>query len=166
MDQPAKHLARFSEINEFNADSLSHGKPTFKQKYLCGWRFGVLSGTVLATIVLILNIVFVIQFRSISGRDYVHPQNTIFEGSCDKAKELNIGLHLVINTLSTVLLGASNYGMQCLASPTRPELDAAHFKRLWLDIGVPSIRNITRIGRKRLLLWLLLASSSLPMHLF
>lgn len=65
-----------------------------------------------------------------------------------------------------MLLGASNYTMQVLCAPTRAEVDQAHAKGDWLDIGVPSFRNIMgRISKKRVVLWWLLALSSIPVHL-
>ena len=79
---------------------------------------------------------------------------------------LNFWLHMVINILSTSLLGASNYSMQCLSAPTRRDIDKAHSKRTWLDIGIPSYRNLAGISRLRLGLWCLLALSSIPLHLF
>lgn len=75
------------------------------------------------------------------------------------------GAHLVINILSTLLLGACNYSMQCLSSPTRAEIDKAHNKGVWLDIGVPSVRNLRRLSTARVTLWWLLAISSIPLHL-
>lgn len=62
-------------------------------------------------------------------------------------------------------MGASNYNMQCLNSPNREEVDAAHTKGEWLDIGVLSLRNYMYMGRRKVWLWLLLAFSSLPLHL-
>lgn len=90
---------------------------------------------------------------------------TIQEGSCRITKDLSLWLHLVINILSTLLLGASNYCMQCLASPTREEVDIAHGQQIWLDIGVPSVRNLRRIAPYRFVLWCLLAASTIPLHL-
>lgn len=77
---------------------------------------------------------------------------------------MSLWLHLAINVLSTVLLGASNYCMQCLSSPTRGDVDKAHSKGVWLDIGVPSVRNLRRISGRRFALWCLLAVSSIPLH--
>lgn len=89
---------------------------------------------------------------------------TVQKGSCSRTKSLDLWLHLVINILGTLLLGASNYTMQCLSSPTRGEIDKAHLRQAPLDIGVPSLGNLRRISRTRLLLWWLLALSSLPLH--
>ena len=55
--------------------------------------------------------------------------------------------------------------MQCLASPTREEVDKAHGKRIWLDIGVPSVRNLRQISSRRIILWWFLALSGVPLHL-
>ena len=55
--------------------------------------------------------------------------------------------------------------MQCLSSPTRNEIDKAHSQGIWLDIGVPSFRNLRRLSTIRTVLWWLLAISSVPLHL-
>lgn len=80
-------------------------------------------------------------------------------------KEASRWLHLMVNILSTALLAASNYCMHCLSAPTRQDIDEAHSKRRWLDIGVPSIRNLRSISKARVFLWSLLAISSIPLHL-
>ena len=90
---------------------------------------------------------------------------TLLDGSCQTTRNLNLWLHLAINVLSTLLLGASNYCMQCLASPTREEIDKAHEQQVWLDIGIPSVRNLSRIAPSRRVLWCLLAASTVPLHL-
>lgn len=79
-------------------------------------------------------------------------------------KRLDLWLHLAINLLSTLLLGASNYTMQCLSAPTRDEINKAHQQRISLDIGIPSIRNLRRISWNRIVLWWLLALSSVSLH--
>ena len=90
---------------------------------------------------------------------------TIYQGHCDKVKKLNLWLHLLINVLSTVLLGTSNYCMQLLMAPTPREVIDAHKEKMWLDIGIPSIRNLRRIERKRITTWCLLGLSSGFLHL-
>lgn len=92
-------------------------------------------------------------------------QPILRQGSCSDMRYLNTGLHLLINTLSSVLLAASNYGMQCLSAPTRADVDKAHFEGKWVDIGVPSVHNLRRLPATRVVLWVLLMVSSLPLHL-
>ncbi|KAG0646007.1 hypothetical protein D0Z07_7768 [Hyphodiscus hymeniophilus] len=55
--------------------------------------------------------------------------------------------------------------MQVISSPTRKEVDVAHQKGRWLDIGVPSTRNLREISWLRIAMWSVLALSSIPLHL-
>lgn len=88
----------------------------------------------------------------------------IFRGDCQEASRLNSSIHVLINLLSSLLLSASNLCMQLLAAPTRKEVDQAHQKFVWLDIGIPSLRNVRHIAKKRQAVWWILALSSLPLH--
>ena len=92
-------------------------------------------------------------------------RRSIFQGDCGQARRLDTYIHLGINLLGTILFASSNYAMQCLSAPTRMEVDVAHTERKWLDIGVLSFRNLARIGPGRVLVWILLVISSLPLHL-
>ncbi|KAK7715451.1 hypothetical protein SLS57_006838 [Botryosphaeria dothidea] len=72
--------------------------------------------------VMLLNIV--ITTWVMTRREYheVDGWMVMFQGDCESAKETSRWLHFLINALSTVLLGSSNYCMQVLSSPTRNEL--------------------------------------------
>lgn len=50
-------------------------------------------------------------------------------------------------------------------SPTRNEVDAAHSKQKWLNIGTPSIRNLFLVSKSKTLLWLVLGLTSFPLHM-
>lgn len=89
----------------------------------------------------------------------------IYNGNCDTVKQLDQWIHLLINLLSTGLLSASNYCMQLQAAPTRADIDKAHRSNTWLDVGVPSLRNLRYISWWRKSTWGLLALSSVPLHL-
>ena len=128
-----------------------------------GWRVGVAVCASTATLVLIINISLTIWASAKIGLS--DGLATIQDGSCQKTQNLSLWLHLAINALSTALLAASNYCMQCLSSPTREEIDQAHSHNKWLDIGVPSVRNLRNIARRRIVLWWLLAFSGIPLHL-
>ncbi|CAO1603804.1 hypothetical protein XANCAGTX0491_007383 [Xanthoria calcicola] len=91
---------------------------------------------------------------------------TIYRGKCSKAQQLSSRLHIVINILSIILLSISNVCMQLLAAPTRQEIDEAHGKFIWLDIGVPSFRNLWHINIKRRVILIFLAVTSIPLHFF
>lgn len=85
--------------------------------------------------------------------------------SCSRVKLANTLIHLAINVLSSVLLAGSNFSMQCLMGPTRAMVDGAHAKGSWLEIGVPSLRNFHNLVRRDKVVWVMLAVSSLPLHL-
>ena len=133
------------------------------RKRTTGWRFGAISCASSASVVFLINLSAAIWAAVTVG---IHQgKGVLFNGSCTKIRPLNVGVHLLINILSTVLLSGSNYCMQCLSAPTRKEIDEAHKRRIWLDIGVPSIRNLRRISGRRAFLWWILGLSSLPLHL-
>lgn len=128
-----------------------------------GYHFGVTCCAVVAAVVLVMNAIFTIwAVISCGAQDGL---GTLHDGSCKRITTLTFWAHLAINVLSTLLLGASNYSMQCLSSPTRNEIDKAHGKGVWLDIGVPSVRNLRWLSTTRIILWWLLAVSSVPLHL-
>jgi hypothetical protein len=89
---------------------------------------------------------------------------TILHEDCTLVARYDTALHVLINVLSTLLLGASNLSLQLVVAPTREEVEAAHAKGTWLDIGVPSFRNLRHISRKSLFIWICLVLSSVPIH--
>jgi hypothetical protein len=90
---------------------------------------------------------------------------TIAKGDMKRITTISTAYHVLINILSTILLTSSNYAMQILCAPTRQEVDRAHARGQWLEIGIMSIRNLRHIDRRRAVLWVLLAISSAPLHL-
>ena len=91
--------------------------------------------------------------------------STMYRGDCRTVKTLNLWLHLAINALSTLLLGSSNYCMQLLVAPTPSEVQRAHERSKWLDIGIPSFRNLWWIARRSWIVWSCLWLSSAFLHL-
>lgn len=116
----------------------------------------------MVTLVLLINVIvtigIVVHFGAEKGL------STLYQGNCNHVSQINFGIHLAINVLGTLLLAASNYCMQVLSAPTRREVDRAHAQRKWLDIGLSSFRNLGKIRRWRLWLWILLLVASLPLH--
>lgn len=129
---------------------------------LQGWRVSILLCTLTAFFTFLVNLALTIRASSKGLEGGIA---TIQSGDCNTIKRLDLWLHLGINLLSTMLLGASNYTMQCLSSPTRDEIDKAHRQRIIVDIGIPSIRNLKRVSWKKIVLWWLIALSSIPLHL-
>lgn len=125
-----------------------------------GWRGGVLASLISVGSVLLVNLIFTIWAAAKSGSGI--NIGIIWEADCSTIKTANMWIHILVNLLGTVLLGSSNYTMQCLASPTRTEIDAAHSMGNFLDIGIPSFRNIK--GWKKTILFALLVASTIPLH--
>lgn len=112
---------------------------------LQGYRFGILFCAISSGAILLINLsVLIWASRRYAPSDGI---GTIQNGNCSDARNMSTWLHLGINVLGTLLLGCSNYTMQCLSAPTRDEIDRAHAKGSWLDIGISSIRNLRRIAR-------------------
>jgi hypothetical protein len=126
---------------------------------------GVLLGCYMSFVVLCCNIAIIVVGANRGSSSDAKGIYTIYQGDDVSIWRLNTALHVLINALSTVLLSASNYTMQVLSSPTRVEVDAAHAKGSWLDIGILSPRSLRGIAKKRAILWLTLAASSVPLHL-
>ncbi|KAJ8111878.1 hypothetical protein OPT61_g5625 [Boeremia exigua] len=154
------------QLEPFLAHNAQHtpqavGERKRRQK----WQTSLYLFAVLGFTVLCINIGFLLwALRANGTTDGV---GILYEASCDATKRANIGIHLLINILSSAVLGASNYCMQCLSAPTRPEVDKAHRKGSWLDVGIPSLGNVVSscFGTRKKLCWWLLGLSSLPLHL-
>ncbi|KIX09181.1 uncharacterized protein Z518_00260 [Rhinocladiella mackenziei CBS 650.93] len=129
---------------------------------LYGWRSGALGAAGIAVVSLLINVVGLAWLGSHKADSGLVE---VFNGDCEKVERLDIWIHLAINAISTLLLGGSNYCMQCLSAPTRPEINRAHVNGRFLDIGVPSVRNLLSIPTYKTLLWLTLGLSSVPLHL-
>jgi hypothetical protein len=114
-------------------------------------------------------IIFLINLTAIlwGYRSTNSSRGVFYEGDCTRVERVNSALHALINILSTILLAGSNYCMQILSAPTREDIDRSHSHASpkWLHIGVPSVRNLAHVGRRRAVLWCLLGVSSLPQHL-
>lgn len=145
------------------ASLLDSDAPTTLKRFQ-GWRFGVLMCTVSTCLVLLLNVCLSIGVlgRLGWGRD---GQPILQEGQCNNVSKLSTIVHIFINAMSTALLSASGYCMQCLSAPTRQDLELAHQSQSWLDIGVLSPRNIRSVSSNRRRCWIILGLSTIPLHL-
>lgn len=152
-------------LNQIGRQTSWRKLQQWHRSQLSGWRSGVALSATAALIVMIVNIIFLDLAMRNSTPLIENGIGTLYDGSCSKVKNLGTWLHLAINILGTALLSASNYTQQCLVAPTRGEIDKTHAKGEWMDIGIPSLRNLRRISTRRLVLWLILGLSSVPLHL-
>lgn len=129
-----------------------------------GWKFSLRAGVIVSAAVFLINLAATIPGFTMPGR-FDQGTAILREGACSKVRWTNITVHLYMNIASTILLSAANYAMQCLSAPTRSDVDKAHKKHVWLDIGVPSFRNVPYIRKRNIVLWTCLAATSLVHHL-
>ncbi len=92
-------------------------------------------------------------------------KGTVFTGNCSTVDAANTALHLGLNILSTLFLGAGNFCLQLLMAPSLSETRDAHRRGHSLDIGVPSVRNLWYIDYKRKIIWVALGFVSSILHL-
>ncbi|KAL4908768.1 hypothetical protein BDW74DRAFT_187317 [Aspergillus multicolor] len=91
---------------------------------------------------------------------------TFSVGNCTTTTRLNSALHVALNILASLFLGAGNYCMQILVAPSRAELNKAHSKGKTLEIGVPSLKNLLSIGRIRVAGWVCIGVLATILHIF
>ncbi|CEL10186.1 hypothetical protein ASPCAL13310 [Aspergillus calidoustus] len=154
---PAQQVEESERENEASDDKQPHW---IRGVHICA----ALSSSVLL-VNLILLIIAIVLSRRIDDNAGLSSGDVIYDGSCSISKRWDTALHLLINVLSTTIIAASNYTMQTLVAPSREEVDRAHGKGQWLDIGTPSTRNLFVVGSYRVWLWVVLLVTATPFHL-
>ncbi|GAP84526.1 hypothetical protein SAMD00023353_1100470 [Rosellinia necatrix] len=114
------------------------------RRHFTGWRGGVVYNTLLTFLILVVGIISLILV--VTRTKVFSGQLAIYTGNCAEATRINIGIHVVINVFTVVLLAGANYTFQVLTSPTRSEITEAHDRKRWLDIGVSSLRNLAHVS--------------------
>ena len=164
LEEAALSSVDIDKKNEEAKTNLIQRLPDMIRTHLpIGWKFGVTGWVAVVIMTLFINIGFSVFVTFYRG--FQKGIGTLLQGECSKITAYNIGAHLTINVLSTLLLSGSNYCMQCLSAPTRREIDKAHERGIMLDIGIPSSYNLGVLDPWKILMWILLAISSLPLHL-
>ena len=151
--------------SEFTQERSKPFSSVWKPVWYTGWHTGVLACATSVAVVLFINVGLTIYAAPVPEQGVNLRSKVLYSGSCGKSRTIGLWLHLVINSLSTLLLSASNYTQQCLAAPTRSEINSVHARRQWMDIGVPSVRNLFMIKSERTLLWIVIGLTSIPLHL-
>lgn len=82
--------------------------------------------------------------------------STVFEGDCEVVNLWSLGLHLLINTINTLLLSASGYTTPVLNALKDLKCDQAHARVDCLDVGITIFGNKERLDR---------GITSVPTHL-
>jgi len=124
------------------------------------WKRILVLHAAASIVVLAINVIAAIFVASQNPSGGIAP---VYTGSCSFASEAVVWIGLAINVLSVLLTTASDSCMQRLCAPTRRDVDAAHLRGRWLDVGVSSGRNFSAMGLGRRMLYCLLGLSSVPL---
>lgn len=166
-------------LGTFVASAISRSSTSLSTSRLLGinlsasWKQGQTwvskrSRSIVAQIILV-STVLVINLSLTIYANFEYPSveavGVLYKGDCDTVRKLNLWLHLLISVLSTLMLSASNFCMQVQSAPTRADVDAAHAKGTWLDIGLHSPRNFLYIKDWKRVSWVILCITSLPINM-
>ena len=133
----------------------------FSHRY-SGWRINIFFATALTA--LILTVKFIILITGLCQPRDANGYHVFFEGDCSKSEVISTVWHLSINVCSTLLLAASNSGLQILNAPSREEVNDAHAQGRSFHIGILAFLNASYIPFRRTVLILSLTLSSIPLH--
>ncbi|KAF4446592.1 hypothetical protein FALBO_17056 [Fusarium albosuccineum] len=126
---------------------LKDERPRQPRTLMAGWRGGVAANVLLAFLILVASIIC-LALASAKGH-IAASDSSLMEGSPAKVDGIGRGILVVVNLFAIILIAGANYLVQILSSPTRAEVDIAHENRKWLDIGIPSLRNLSAISPTR-----------------
>lgn len=128
-----------------------------------GWRRSIALLSLGSFVALMTNVALLIWATTTPRR----AGNTVlvYQGTERKMKNVNAALHAIITVLSSILLAGGNACMQVMVAPTRYDINRAHTRGRWLDVGVSGFRNLFAVPWKRKLPWLMIAIGCIPLHL-
>lgn len=148
------------DSNENNPDKLSLKQRYFR--FIATWKGTATLCITASGFTLLLNLIVLIW--ALAAKPKEDGFVVVYTGSSAKCKHIDLGIRLVVNILSTLILVSSNRCSQFLCAPTREDVDAYHARGQWLDIGVRSFRNFKAVRGWRMVVTVLLILTSMPVH--
>ncbi|RKL27833.1 hypothetical protein BFJ72_g12843 [Fusarium proliferatum] len=126
---------------------LVEERPQPTRSLMTGWRAGVAANMFLAFLILVASVAC-LALASAQGHMSTW-ESLLMEGSSTTVEGIARGILAAVNVFAIVLIAGANYVVQILNSPTRAEVENAHSTFKWLDIGIPSLRNMSLISSTR-----------------
>lgn len=126
---------------------LVHERPMRTRSLMTGWRAGVAINMFMAFLILAASVTC-LALASAKGHMTTW-ESTLMQGNSTTVEGISRGIMAGVNIFAIVLIAGANYVVQILNSPTRAEVDNAHQNFEWLDIGIPSLRNLSLISSTR-----------------
>lgn len=126
------------------ASVVQPGQMAASNRFVSGWRASVVTllFAAAAFTILLCSLLLVSLFRVGKGWASLGDNSLLFIGNCNTSSRLSLGLHLLINIVGSGILASSNFFMQILLAPTRKDVDRAHKRSRFAEIGVQSFRNL------------------------
>ncbi|KAK2681218.1 hypothetical protein RAB80_003011 [Fusarium oxysporum f. sp. vasinfectum] len=126
---------------------LMEERPQPTRSLMTGWRAGVAANMFLTFLILVASVAC-LALASAQGHMSTW-ESLLMEGSSTTVEGIARGILAAVNVFAIILIAGANYVVQILNSPTRAEVDNAHSAFKWLDIGIPSLRNMSLISSTR-----------------
>ena len=168
--QPGPHRYPYATIDYFNR-WFPRVDPDHKQAQNLSVRLArresiLLTAAAATTVIFCGNLTALLffYFKPSYHKLFRSGTTVIHTGQCTRVKQINSVLHLLVNVLGSVLYLFSQLCMQLITAPTRQELDKAHQRNDWYDIGILSFRNYFRSSWLKKSICFLLFVSSWPLH--
>ncbi|KAF7879848.1 uncharacterized protein EAF02_008018 [Botrytis sinoallii] len=163
---PAKKTVKWMQLKKLLRNPLRKESNIFDEKTknsdgarVQKWKSRCSIAAIFMGAVLAAYVVFIIWASQRTDSTKI---GTILTGNCSTVNATNLGLHVLINAMGTIVSIASACALYFLSSPTRNEIDEAHAKGNSFNIGVLSLRNLKSFKKK--ILFGLLIVTSLPIH--
>ncbi|KAL2105310.1 hypothetical protein VUR80DRAFT_8586 [Thermomyces stellatus] len=147
---------------EGSAGEGEKGSRKVRGPQLTGWKGGIAINALVAFGILVVSVVCLTL--AVSRSSLLEGEAPIYTGGCPRARRIHFGLQALVGVFTVALLAAANYALQVLSSPTRLEVALAHEERRWLDVGVPSVRNLRFISRSRVFMIVSVLLVSFSIH--
>ena len=149
----------FPQLDPSQKHSQTISQKLARREYL------LLTTAIIATLILALNITVIAElWARYYPQSYADGTLVFHIGSCNDVKTINIALHLAVNVISSVLYLSSQLCVQLITAPTRKQINEAHRRRDWYDIGILSWRNFVRSRWRSKIICIVLLGSSFPLH--
>ncbi|KAH7193009.1 uncharacterized protein B0J16DRAFT_69169 [Fusarium flagelliforme] len=126
---------------------LVEERPLRTRSLMTGWRGGVGLNMFVAFLILAASVTC-LALASAKGHMTTW-ESTLMQSNTTTVEGISRGIVAAVNIFAIALIAGANYVVQILNSPTRAEVDNAHQNFEWLDIGIPSLRNLSLISSTR-----------------
>lgn len=154
----SRPTSRMSLLEKMLPYHHHHRRQSQGRRTIRGWRGGLALILALAMAVFVVSLACLVIAAAQAGA--LGGEATLMQASCSRIRGADLALHVLVNLLAAVLVAGANYTFQVLTSPTRLQVTSAHETGRWLDLGVPSVRNLRHVSVGRAVLALVVVGAA------